>query len=124
MNWRCSQRDVVGTYFTFSKQIIIVRGFLLRGRAFYNIDVDLAGAIPGSTNAIGINSRFEIVGFYTDTNGNPHGFLLRAGTFTNIDVPGSTFTTTTGISEQSDVLGFYIDSSGNGHRYLLSRGTF
>ena len=116
--------DIVGTYFTISNQFIITRGFLLSRGTFTNIDVNVPGAFPGSTNAIAINPRGDIVGFYSDTSFNPHGFLLRKGTFTIIDAPGSTFTTTTGINPQGDILGFYFDSSGNGHGFLLSRGTF
>ena len=44
---------------------------------------------PGadSTNAFGINARGDIVGGYVAADGVSHGFLLRKGVFTSIDVP-------------------------------------
>jgi len=118
------QSNIVGTYFTFSNQTDITRGFLLSRGIFYNIDVVLAGAIPGSTNVMGINPRGDIVGSYTETNQAFVGFLLSKGTFSTIEVPGSTFSPATGISPQGDILGFYFDSRGIGHGYLLSKGIF
>jgi hypothetical protein len=51
------QGDIVGTYFAILNNNIITRGFLLSKGTFTNIDVDLPGAIPGSTNAVGINPK-------------------------------------------------------------------
>ena len=52
-----------------------------------------AGLSPGSaarqTSARGINARGDIVGFYVDTAGVQHGFVLEHGTFTTIDFPVS-----------------------------------
>jgi hypothetical protein len=118
------QSNIVGTYFTFSNQTVITRGFLLSRGIFYNIDVVLAGAIAGSTNVVGINPRGDIVGSYTETNQDFVGFLLSKGTFSTIEVPGSTFCPATGLNPQGDILGFYFDSRGIGHGYLLSNGIF
>ncbi len=47
--------------------------------------------VPGATNTIatGINARGTIVGIYYDSAGNEHGFLLKNGNFSTVDVPGS-----------------------------------
>lgn len=48
------------------------------------------GLAPGAsaiqTSARGINARGEVVGFYVDTSGAQHGFLLQNGTYTTLDV--------------------------------------
>ena len=76
---------------------------------------------PGSTStaARGINDRGEIVGTYscaaacinpvngeTSTAGG-HGFLLKDGVYTRIDVPGGIATVVRGISKQGIVVGHY-----------------
>src|ERR1700751_4820213 len=101
--------DIVGTYFTIVGQFFSTRGFLLSKGTFTNIDVDLPGAVPGSTNAIQINSEGDIVGFYAPNyNFSEDGFLLSNGTFTNIQAPQSNFTVTTGIDPQGDILVFDV----------------
>jgi hypothetical protein len=49
------------------------------------IKIDFPNA--SETIASGINARGDIVGRYNDVNGVVHGFLLRKGTLTAIDVP-------------------------------------
>src|SRR5262245_38128759 len=46
------------------------------------------GGIAKQTVASGINPAGDIVGSYLDGVGKQHGFLLSAGQFTTIDVPG------------------------------------
>jgi hypothetical protein len=52
-----AQGDIVGTYGAILNNNAISRGFLLSKGTFTNIDVNLPGAIPGSTNATGINAQ-------------------------------------------------------------------
>ena len=63
-----------------------------------------------ATYARNINERGEIVGICEDATGE-HGFLLRRGRFTMIDVPGAAEGTTAafGINNRGDVVGRYID---------------
>jgi uncharacterized membrane protein len=76
---------------------------------------------PGSTSttARGINNSGDIVGTYvcaaacvnpvtgeTSTPGT-HGFLLQAGVYARIDVPGGSGTVARGISEQGTIVGHY-----------------
>jgi hypothetical protein len=97
--------------------------FLLSRGTFKNIDVDLPGAFPGSTNAIAINPNGDIVGFYYDSSFNLHSFLLSKGRFITIDVPAAfgSGTQANGINQEGDIVGTYSDSSGNLHGFLLSK---
>src|SRR5260370_20998621 len=73
--------------------------------------IDFPGAV--STRAFGINDKGRVVGRYQDSGGNVHGFLLKNGAFTAIDVPGATgFTVARGINNSGDIVGNYVDSSG------------
>ncbi len=92
------------------------------GGTFY--EVQFPGAFQ--TGLEGINPQGDIVWFYFDNSGGAHGFLLREGTYTTIEVPealgaspGST--QASAINPQGDILGEYWDSSHNEHGFLLSR---
>jgi hypothetical protein len=43
------------------------------------------------TQVIGINKHGSTAGFYIDAAGATHGFLLIKGTFSTVDLPGTTF---------------------------------
>ena len=101
------------------------RGFLRdrRGR-FRRIDV------PGArgTAAARINDHGQIVGYYSDTNDNPHaavdlrGFLLDSrGSLERIDVPGAMLTQLFGINNLGEVVGGYADAAGAVHGFLRGR---
>src|SRR5260221_12198458 len=64
--------------------------------------IDYPGA--GSSQAWGINSRGDIVGYYTGADKNNHGFLLNGGRYTAIDYPGAAVTLVNGINPQSDMV--------------------
>ena len=82
---------------------------------FVSIDV------PNATGTLAsdINPRGEIVGAYFDASSNSHGFLLRHGKFTTIDVPGSLvgvpgmlWTEANGINPSGDIVGDYFAPPG------------
>jgi probable HAF family extracellular repeat protein len=85
---------------------------------------------PGSTatNADGINADGAVVGWYMDSTGKQHGYLLSAGNFTTIDYPGALSVIARGINDQGDIVGTHIDATGlpgGGSRgYLLRAGAF
>jgi probable HAF family extracellular repeat protein len=71
------------------------------------------------------------VGAFSDANFNSHGFLLKNGRFTAIDVPGTACgpacflgTFANGINPQGDIVGYYNGGDGHVHGFLLRRGTF
>ena len=81
---------------------------------------------PGSTNTQGtaITPSGEIVGRYNTADGKQHGFVLRDGVFTSVDVPGAAFSTDVAwVNASGEIVGGYGDSRG-GHAYVLKGGTF
>jgi hypothetical protein len=79
---------------------------------------------PGSTDteAYGISNNGTVSGLFGDSSGNYHGFLDRAGTFTQVDVPASYNAQYTYLYEGNDHGLFaanYGDSSGNGHTAIF-----
>lgn len=68
------------------------------------------GGVARQTAPRGINPRGDVVGFYIDTAGIQHGFLLTDGTFTTIDFPlaGVRNTSANGINAQGEIVGQYL----------------
>jgi hypothetical protein len=87
-------------------------------------------AYPGAkaTEALGINSLDpeQVVGFYVDSNGTKHGFVLTDPTggasgqvWQTIDAPNAAgVTVVTGINSNDDICGHYIDSGGVQHGFV------
>lgn len=81
--------------------------------------------VPGATftNAQGINSRGDIVGFFGNASGT-HGYLLSGGTFVVIDYPGAIYTDARGINARGDIVGAYRipgEPAVNTHGYVRSK---
>src|SRR2546429_3410427 len=75
-----------------------------------------------ATTAWGINAGGDVVGDYLDPAGVRHGFLLRNGEFTTIDVPNA-LTSARAISPGGDIVGIYrgvSEAAVNAHGFLLS----
>jgi probable HAF family extracellular repeat protein len=72
-----------------------------------------------STQAWGINSRGDIVGFYTGADKNSHGFLFNGGRYTAINYPGATVSFANGINPQGDVVGEFGATATGPHRGFL-----
>lgn len=79
-----------------------------------------------STQAFGINERGDVVGAYTDTSGNSHGFRLGDGNFHSIDFPGAVSTAARGINDAGEVVGVFTtsDDPNGGHGFVLRNGKF
>jgi uncharacterized membrane protein len=118
---------VVGLYIDAGN---LVHGFRMSGGTYERIDgPGLPGGQPGGarrTNALGINPRGDIVGQYVDTTGRGHGYLLRNGVFTTIDVPDSSVTVAAGIAPNGDIVGRFNDAAlpRARHGFLLRDGVF
>jgi uncharacterized membrane protein len=107
-------------------------GFLLDNGSYTTLDV------PGSIHVVNgagdliwspaqaINDSGQIVGYYY--GGAPvyttHGFLLDHGSYTTLDVPGSTGTEAHGINSSGQIVGKYYDSAGHAHGFLLDQGNY
>ncbi len=83
--------------------------------------IDFPGA--ASTQSWGINSRGDIVGFYTIADKSSHGFLLSEGNYTPIDFPGAAVTLLNGIDDRGNIAGEYGTTlTGTHHGFVLSTG--
>jgi YVTN family beta-propeller protein len=81
---------------------------------------------PGSNDTEGtaITPSREIVGRYVSADGRQHGFILRRGQFTPVDVPSATSSTdVTWVNARGDIVGTFGDTHGS-HAYVLSRGVY
>jgi probable HAF family extracellular repeat protein len=70
----------------------------------------------------GISNSGDMVGFWEDTQGVVHGFILSGNTFTSITFPGSNFTTAYGINTSGTVVGFYQNP--HPHGFIYNNGQF
>jgi probable HAF family extracellular repeat protein len=64
------------------------------------------------------------VGAYYDAGGT-HGFLLDQGSYTTLDVPGSSsrFTVANGINDSGQIVGYYQDAH-PGHGFLFNQASY
>jgi len=102
-----------GSYENSSDVII---GYTGKNAAYKN-----AFTLPGITTTgvagRGINDKGDIVGWYLDSSGDEHGFLLSGKTAVTIDDPNGT-TNLEGINNNGEISGLYTDSSGNRHGFI------
>lgn len=83
-------------------------------------------SIPGSSDngLTGINHSGQMVGFYTDSSGNLHGFRDDSGNVTSIDYPGAVFTEAIDINDSGLVAGWFGDpTTAHGFTYNGSKFT-
>jgi len=64
----------------------------------------------------GINDKGDTVGWYEDSSGLQHGYVLIGKTATTVDNPGGT-TNLEGINNNGEASGLYTDTSGNRHGF-------
>ncbi len=65
-----------------------------------------------ATWPVGINDSDVITGQYVDPNGNGHGFLLKDGKYTLVDVPNAQFTEVAQINNAGVSTGDYVAADG------------
>jgi hypothetical protein len=63
------------------------------------------------TQALGVNDKGEIVGFYTDAMGAQHGYV--DDLLSSFDPVGSVSTTINGVNDLGQIVGFYTDGNDN-----------
>jgi len=78
----------------------------------------------GGAQATGINDNQSISGFFIDSAGVNHGFLLAKGTFFTLDFPRATSTQAFGLNNEDDVVGAYVDAQGLTHGFVFDDGHF
>jgi hypothetical protein len=77
-------------------------------------------ATAEGSQVTGINNLQQICGFYIDTKGVNHGFLLVPGLFKTLNYPSSTFTQALGLSNKNLVVGTYNDAGGATHGFIYN----
>jgi probable HAF family extracellular repeat protein len=80
--------------------------------------LDAPGA-DGFTVAQGINNAGQVVGQFTDADGDGHGFVLSKGVYTTIDVLGPLSQTAVfSVNAQGQIVGQFDDAEGVTHGYV------
>jgi len=81
-------------------------------------------AVPGaaaySTSPSGLNDFNQVAGYYTDADGNYHGFIERGGHYTIYNAPGATETYPDGINDWGVLQGQWDDANYNAHGFLAT----
>ena len=85
----------------------------------FTLNVEIDGVTAASTSPFGCNNSGNVVGSFTDANGNVHGFIFDRGLFIQFDAPGSSQTAAfgvmgtliNGINESGDIVGFFSDGT-------------
>ena len=102
-------------------------GFVEHDGIFTNV-VDPLGvkaAAGGLTveQLLGVNDQDKAVGFWTDGNGNNHGFTYDVGSksFSEVNIAGFTSTTTTAINNEGHLAGFA--SNGGSDTSFIKEGS-
>ena len=81
---------------------------------------DVPSSAPNGTLALSLNDFGQIAGYYVDTNGVFHGFVVSNGRYDILDVPGSLATLATVINNFGQVAGEYYDAAGNRRGFLAT----
>ncbi|HEY3870949.1 MAG TPA: hypothetical protein VGM10_21500, partial [Actinocrinis sp.] len=83
-----------------------------------------SNANPPVNQLLGVNDSDEAVGFYTDAQGNNHGYEYSIGSHKfrtiNLASQGVTSFTAAGINNRGDIAGFFTSSGGAQNAFLLS----
>jgi hypothetical protein len=91
--------------------------------------LDPNATFAGNQNLLGINDSDEAAGFWTDSAGNEHGFVVnntgRPRVFTEISpklFKGAIATQASGINNNHIVCGFWVDAAKNDHGFFGQLG--
>jgi len=110
---------VVGSYTSSTSGNSVA--FLYKGGKYS----DVAGP-SGTVQSFGsaVNDSGEVVGYYVDTAGLTHGFLLKGKKYTTLDVPTATATYATGINKSGKITLYWLNSSGAYESSLYNGKTY
>ncbi|WP_188792610.1 hypothetical protein [Dyella nitratireducens] len=107
--------DIGGSY--------IFHSYELDGDKFNPINLPFAGVV--STFSPAINNTGEIVGGWTDSAGNSHGYTRIGDTYTSFDYPGGgQIQLYLSVNSEGDIVGSYADASGAVHGFLRRGETY
>jgi len=109
---------VVGNYHARRGDVTSSRSFV-RTRGWYST-VDLHRLCAARSEAWGVNDRGDVVGFYTDAAGAVHGYVVRRGSISRVDVPETHTTQLYSITNQGVLYGTYDDARGVSHGFIAT----
>jgi hypothetical protein len=77
---------------------------------------------PPVDQLLGVNDKNVAVGFYTDGEGNSHGFTytIKRHRFHQVRIPGAQSVTAAAINNRGDIAGFDTDAQGNVNGFLTT----
>jgi YVTN family beta-propeller protein len=88
------------------------------------VPVNVPGATTTEVLGMDPTNAQLLVGFYVDTSGATHGYLLNGGSVTTLDYPGGIVTNAFDVNDSHQVVGTYVDSEEVDHGFLWSNGAF
>jgi hypothetical protein len=90
-------------------------GFYDIGGSFHSVNFPTqSNSTPPVNQLLGVNDHQVAVGFYTDANGNAHGytFSIFGQRFHTVRITGATSVTAAAINNSNDVAGFFTNAAG------------
>src|SRR5271167_3194472 len=98
----------------------VSEAFYVSGTSYHALSV------PGATSSEidGINASGEMVGSFTDSDRQTHGFLYDGKTFLTLDFPGAGSTDAWDINDSGLIVGSYEDSDAITHGFLYKKDSF
>jgi len=115
------QGDLTGVY---QSPDFGIHGFIRDKNGFTSVDDPAQTFFFPSTEALGINNRGRVVGFFRDARSRAHGFSLFHELFQQIDVPGAISSVPEGLNESETIVGVYRDLDHTLHSYIQRGDNF
>lgn len=100
-------------------------GFYDAGGSFHSVRFPAPdNSTPPVNQLLGVNDHDLAVGFYTDANGNSHGYTVSigAGRFHTVTIAGAASVTAAAINNSDDVAGFFTNAAGTTDAFLRTSG--
>jgi hypothetical protein len=116
--------QIVGDYYVGETGgSYIFHSYELDHGKFKPLNVPFADAV--STFSPAINDTGEIVGGWTDSAGNSHGYTQIGDTYSSFDYPGGgQIQLYLSVNSEGHIVGSYADSNGNVHGFLRRGETY
>jgi uncharacterized membrane protein len=113
-----SASQAIGLYFEASGHM----GYYFYEESNFSL-LTLPDEIKSSAQITGINNAGAISGYYQDTAGKMHGFLLTRSHLITLTVPGALGTFAYGLNNVGQVVGYYTDGIYQASGFVWSEGT-
>ena len=115
--------DIAGAYIKQANATSppVSEGFLFNGKDYIPISLPNADMGGLGTQASGLNDLQQVVGVYTDPQGQFHGLFWAGGQSCKLDYPGVPYSENHAINARGDITGAYIvDLTGPNYRGFVA----